>query len=134
MFAIRSAAIAAVFSMLAVVARAEGIVHKLAVQVDENDPAVMNLAFNNARNVRSYYETKGEKVQIEIVAYEPGLNMLVAEKSPVEERISARENTPRGMVKKAGKDVPLMSEAAMVPSGVVRLMKLRTEGYAYVRP
>src|SRR5690606_36565347 len=76
MFAIRSAAIAAVFSMLAVVARAEGIVHKLAVQVDENDPAVMNLAFNNARNVRSYYETKGEKVQIEIVAYEPGLNML----------------------------------------------------------
>ena len=38
------------------------------------------------------------------------------------------------MIKKAGKDVPLMSEATMVPSGVVRLMELQADGYAYVRP
>lgn len=146
MFVIRSAAIAAAFSMLTIAAQAEEVVHKLAIHVDQNDPAVMNLALNNAENVRHYYEAKGEKVQIEIVAYGPGLNMLVAGESPVEERISAMslespeitfaacENTHRNMVKKAGKDVPLMSEAVMVPSGVVRLMELQAEGYAYIRP
>ena len=106
----------------------------------------MNLALNNAQNVKQYYTAKGETVAIEIVAYGPGLNMYVAEASPVKERISAMalespeitfaacENTHRGMVKKAGKDVPLMSEATMVPSGVVRLMELQADGYAYVRP
>ena len=145
MFAVRTAAFAAALSILSIVAHAEEVVHKLAIQVDENDPAVMNLALNNAQNVKDHYEAKGEKVAIEIVAYGPGLNMYIAE-SPVKDRISAMsmespeitfaacENTHRGMVKKAGKDVPLLSEATMVPSGVVRLMELQADGYAYVRP
>ena len=145
MFAIRSAAIAAILSIMSIVAHADEAAHKLAIHVDENDPAVMNLALNNAQNVKDHYEAKGEKVAIEIVAYGPGLNMYVAE-SPVKDRISAMsmespeitfaacENTHRGMVKKAGKDVPLLSEATMVPSGVVRLMELQADGYAYVRP
>ena len=145
MFAIRSAAIAAILSILSIVAHADETAHKLAIHVDENDPAVMNLALNNAQNVKDHYEAKGEKVAIEIVAYGPGINMYVAE-SPVKDRISAMsmespeitfaacENTHRGMVKKAGKDVPLLSEATMVPSGVVRLMELQADGYAYVRP
>ena len=145
MLAIRSAAIAAILSILSIVAQADEAAHKLAIHVDENDPAVMNLALNNAQNVKDYYEAKGEKVAIEIVAYGPGLNMYVAE-SPVKDRISAIsmespeitfaacENTHRGMVKKAGRDVPLIDEATMVPSGVVRLMELQADGYAYVRP
>ena len=146
MFAVRTTAFAAVLSILTIAAHAEEVVHKLAIQVDENDPAVMNLALNNAENVKQFYEAKGEKVAIEIVAYGPGLNMYVADKSPVKDRIStmsmespeitfaACENTHRGMVKKAGKDVPLIDEATMVPSGVVRLMELQADGYAYVRP
>ena len=145
MLAIRSAAIAAILSILSIVAQADETAHKLAIHVDQNDPAVMNLALNNAQNVKDYYEAKGEKVTIEIVAYGPGLNMYVAE-SPVKDRISAMsmespeitfaacENTHRGMVKKAGKDVALIDEATMVPSGVVRLMELQADGYAYVRP
>jgi len=47
--------------------------HKLVIQVSENDPAVWNLALNNAENVQ---EALGkDKVDIEIVAYGPGLNM-----------------------------------------------------------
>ena len=145
MFAIRSAAIAAILSIMSIVAHADEAAHKLAIHVDENDPAVMNLALNNAQNVKDHYEAKGEKVAIEIVAYGPGLNMYIAE-SPVKDRISAMsmespeitfaacENTHRGMVKKAGKDVPLLSEATMVPAGLVRLMELQADGYAYVRP
>ena len=143
---LRAAAFAAALCVVSVVAQAQETVHKLAIQVDENDPHVMNLALNNAQNVKNHYEAKGEDVAIEIVAYGPGLNMFVAATSPVKDRISAMslespqitfsacENTHRGMVKKAGKDVPLLSEATMVPSGVVRLMELQEDGYAYVRP
>jgi intracellular sulfur oxidation DsrE/DsrF family protein len=38
------------------------------------------------------------------------------------------------MEAKSGQPVPLMSEAVVVPSGVVRLIELQEEGYAYVRP
>jgi hypothetical protein len=37
-------------------------VHKLAIQVAENNPHLMNLALNNARNVVEYYKAKGEEV------------------------------------------------------------------------
>ena len=120
--------------------------HYLAIHVDENDPQVMNMALNNAQNVEAYYKEKGDDVVIEIVAYGPGLNMYVPGKSPVEDRISAMSlemdnltfaacgNTLAGMSKKAGHDITLMDEAAVVPSGVVRLIELQEQGYAYVRP
>ena len=49
----------------------------------------MNIALNNAQNVTKYYEAKGEKVKIEIVAYGPGLHMYRADTSPVKTRIAA---------------------------------------------
>jgi intracellular sulfur oxidation DsrE/DsrF family protein len=106
----------------------------------------MNMTLNNVKNVRKYYDSKGEKVTIEVVAYGPGLMMLVEGKSPVKERIAAMSleisdlkfsacgNTHRAMNKKAGKNVELVSEAEMVQSGVVRLVELQEDGYAYVRP
>ncbi len=125
---------------------AEGVKHYVAIHVDQNDPKVMNMALNNAVNVTNYYESKGDTVEIELVAYGPGLNMFVQGKSPVADRISvlslqldnlsfsACGNTHRKMIEKTGGDVPLMSEATVVPSGVVRLIELQEQGYAYVRP
>ena len=121
-------------------------VHYIAVHVDQNDKRVMNMALNNVANVKKYYETRGEKVVIEVVAYGPGLHMLRADTSPVKDRIakmsleidnlkfSACGNTHRKMSAKAGKKVQILSEAKMVPSGVVRLIELQEKGYAYVRP
>ena len=125
---------------------AEGVKHFVAIHVDQNDPKVMNMALNNAVNVTNYYESKGDTVEIELVAYGPGLNMFVQGKSPVADRISvlslqlenlsfsACGNTHRKMIEKTGGDVPLMSEATVVPSGVVRLIELQEQGFAYVRP
>jgi intracellular sulfur oxidation DsrE/DsrF family protein len=109
-------------------------------------PQVMNMVLNNARNVASYYESQGDKAVIEIVAYGPGLNMYIPGKSPVADRISTMSleldglsfsacgNTHRKMSEKAGQEVVLMDEAGIVPSGVVRLIELQRQGYAYVRP
>ncbi|TCD16116.1 hypothetical protein [Oricola cellulosilytica] len=137
------AAVAAVLMTMSGALAAEP--HKLALHVDQNDPAVMNLALNNAQNVKAYYDAKGEEVMIEIVAYGPGLKMYT-EDSPVKDRISAMSlemenmqfsacgNTHAAMSKKAGKEVPLLPETVMVQSGVVRLMELQEQGWSYVRP
>ena len=60
--------------------------HRIAIQVDQNDPALMNLVLNNVSNLTEYYHSKGEQVQIEVVAYGPGLNMFRDDKSPVKDR------------------------------------------------
>jgi uncharacterized protein len=120
--------------------------HRLAIQVNQNDKAVMDLALNNAKNVIDYYKQKGETVAVEIVTYGPGLHMLRADTSPVKERIApmslenpnlafiACGNTQANQSKAEGKSVTLISEAKVVPSGVVRLMELQKQGYAYIRP
>ncbi len=125
---------------------AAAAVHKLAIHVDDNDPGRMNMALNNAQNARNHYAAKGEDILIEIVTYGPGLAMLRKDTSPVADRISvmaledptmvftACGNTHAAMSKKAGSPVELISEATLAPSGVVRLMELQQEGYAYLRP
>ena len=122
------------------------IQNKVAIQVDQNDKAIMDLALNNARNIIDYYKSTGETVAVEIVTYGPGLHMLRSDTSPVKERIApmalehpaltfvACGNTQANQSKAEGKPVPLMSEAKIMPSGVVRLMELQERGYAYIRP
>lgn len=130
----------------AVATHEDAKVHHLAIQIDSNDPALMNLVLNNAANATEYYSAKGEEVEIEIVAYGPGLHMLRNDTSPVKERVhsfgksmpnvtfSACDNTIGAMRKKEGKDIPLLPEANVVPAGVVRLMELQEQGWTYVRP
>ena len=120
--------------------------HKVAIQVSQNDKAQMDLALNNAKNVIEYYKGKGEPVDIEIVTYGPGLHMLRADTSPVKDRIApmalehpnvkfiACANTQANQSKAEGKPVTLISEATVMPSGVIRLMELQSQGYAYIRP
>jgi len=48
---------------------ADGKPHRIAIQIDQNDPQVMNLVLNNATNVIEYYRGKNEDVDVEIVAY-----------------------------------------------------------------
>jgi intracellular sulfur oxidation DsrE/DsrF family protein len=120
--------------------------HRLAVQVDVNDPATMNLALNNVSNVAQHYSEIGQKVEIEVVAFGPGLHMLRDDTSPVKARIksmsetmpeiifSACGNTRENMTKVEAKDIPLISQAKVTKSGVVRLMELQERGWSYLRP
>jgi intracellular sulfur oxidation DsrE/DsrF family protein len=120
--------------------------HRLVLQVDSNDPAMMKLALNNATNVEQYYRERGERVLIEIVAFGPGLDMLRDDTSPVKDRIKAIAqktpsisfmacgNTMENMQKAEDKAIPLVPQATPVPSGVVRVMELQEQGWTYVRP
>jgi len=114
--------------------------HRLSVQVDVNDPAVMSLALNDVSNVAQHYGEIGQKVEIEVIAFGPGLHMLRDGTSPVKARIqsmsetmphlafSACGNTRESMTRGEAKDIPLISQARVVKAGVVRLMELQERG------
>lgn len=124
----------------------EAKAHRLVLQVNTNDPATMNLALNNAQNVAQYYKDLGEKVEIEVVTFGPGLNMLREDTSPVKARIKSIAastpgivfrgcaNTQENMTKAENKEITLIPEVSMVKSGVVRVMELQEQGWTYVRP
>jgi hypothetical protein len=112
--------------------------HKVVFQVSDNDPAKWNLALNNARNVQA--DLGKDKVDVEIVAYGPGLAMLKAD-SKVAARLAqaldnnvglmACENTMRNTkVQKSD----MYGGISYVDAGVVHIMKRQREGWAYVRP
>jgi uncharacterized protein len=122
--------------------------HRIVIQVDQNDADVMNLALNNARNLLEFYRAKNEDIDVEIVAYGPGLHMLRDDTSPVKDRIkelaevsfpskiafSACNNTKQGMEKREGHPITIIPQATIVPAGVVRIMELEEQGYSYVKP
>ncbi len=127
---------------------ADGKPHRVTIQIDQNDPQIMNLVLNNATNVIEYYRAKNEDVDLDVVAYGPGLHMLRADTSPVKDRIkrlrdmvfpgkiqfSACNHTKQGMEKTEGHAISMLPEATIVPSGVVHLMELQEQGWSYVKP
>jgi intracellular sulfur oxidation DsrE/DsrF family protein len=112
--------------------------YKVVLQVSDADPAKWNLALNNARNIQQ--DLGNGKVEIEIVAYGPGLAMLKAD-SKVADRLGqaldnsigllACENTMRNT--KVTKE-QMYSGISYVDAGVVHIMKRQREGWAYIRP
>lgn len=144
-------AIAAIFMTMTIASSgfaADAKPHRVAIQVNQNDPAVMNLALNNATNIMEEYKSKGETVEIQLVTYGPGLNMLRDDTSPVKDRLkqikdasfpskithAACNNTKQGMEKREGKSITIVPEAELVPSGAVTLIQLQEQGWSYLKP
>jgi intracellular sulfur oxidation DsrE/DsrF family protein len=111
---------------------------KMVIQVSTNDPATWNLALNNASNIQK--DVGKDNVDLEIVAYGPGINMLKAE-SEVANRINdavesgVQVNACQNTMRKAKLSKEDMNtKVGYVPSGVVEIMQRQQQGYAYLRP
>jgi intracellular sulfur oxidation DsrE/DsrF family protein len=111
---------------------------KVVFQVSDADPAKWNLALNNARNVQQ--DLGAANVDIEVVAYGPGLGMLKLESTVANRvrdamatgvKIVACENT---MTNQKVTKADMLPSLGYVPAGVVQLMQRQREGYAYIRP
>jgi intracellular sulfur oxidation DsrE/DsrF family protein len=120
-------------------------VHRVVVQVTQNDPAVMNMALNNVENLVNYFHDKGEKIEVEVVAYGAGLNMRRSDTSPVKDRLatlagnksitfSGCGNTLSKQSASENKQISLVPEAHIVSAGIARVVELQEEGWTYVRP
>lgn len=140
-----TSAIAAMMIFGAYTASADdmGAENKVVIQVSSGNPADQTLALNNAVNVQKSF-APGE-VAIEVVAYGPGLSILTKDpKNKEAQRVaslaksditfSACGNTMKGIEKKTGKKPVLIDGVKVVPAGVVRIMELEKQGYAYIRP
>lgn len=128
--------------------RAEGAkhTHRIAIQVNGDDPASMNRTLNNMENLYAHYAAAGEPVEIRVIAFGPGLQLLRDDLSPVKDRLvrlksahpgltyAACANTKRSLEKTEGKPVPIVSSAELVPSGVVEIVRLQEKGWTYLRP
>jgi intracellular sulfur oxidation DsrE/DsrF family protein len=112
--------------------------HRVIFQVSDNDPARWNLALNNARNVQT--DLGARNVQIEIVVYGPGINMLKAE-SAVAGGLAAALDTNVGLIacentmqnNKVARD-EMYGGIKYVQAGVTHIMRRQGEGWAYIRP
>ena len=107
-------------------------------QVSDNDPGKWNLALNNARNVQA--DLGKENVQIEIIAYGPGLEMLKAE-SKVADRLAGALDDSVGLIACENTmnntkvtRAQMYEGIAYVQAGVTHIMKRQREGWAYIRP
>mgnify|MGYP000262281419 CR=1 FL=1 len=111
---------------------------KLVIQVSDADPKKWALALNNAANVQE--DVGKDNVDIELVAYGPGLAMLKLDsevggrvKTAQEDgvKVVACENT---MHKQKLTRDDMLPNLGYVKAGVVELMSKQAEGYSYIRP
>ncbi len=131
----------AAMNQTAIAADAGAAKHKLVIQVSTDDARTQKIALNNAVNVQKEYGI--DNVDVEIVAYGPGLGLLT-QKSPEAKRIqslamqnirfSACGNTMSAIKRKTGQNPQLVDGVKVVPAGVGRIMELQEQGYAYIRP
>jgi uncharacterized protein len=119
-------------------AQPDAAMNKVVFQVSDNDPAKWNLALNNAKNIQK--DLGAGNVEVEIVAYGPGIGMLKAESvtsTRVNEatqagvKVVACQNT---MAAQKLSTADMNSAIGYVPAGVVEIMKRQQQGWAYIRP
>lgn len=130
----------------ATAARAEHTAHKLAIQISDADPEKMRGVLDVAANVSRHYSERGEEVEIQVIAFNAGLQMLRADTSPVTERLAtfrksmvnvefkACGNTIDTLARNEGKPIPLLPDVEVVQTGVATLMELAEHGWTIVRP
>lgn len=118
---------------------------QVAIHVEDDDPDRMNTALRDAENIEEFYAARDEAVKIEFVTSGPGLAMLRADISPVSARIArmradhdnltftACASSVRIAEGRLGRAITLLPDTVVVPSGLVRLIELRREGYSYLR-
>lgn len=115
--------------------------YKYVLHISDMDPSKQELILNNAANLLEAYPPG--QVEVEIVAYGPGLRLMFAENTNAQRvdslsqsgvKFAACGNTLKGMTKLLGKEPKLNPTAKVVPGGIVRIGELVKQGYIYIKP
>lgn len=117
-------------------------IHRIVVQVNEDNPQLWNLLLNNIGNLIGAMGK--EHVDIKIVAYGPGINMFRKDRSSVLDRLHSLKtaagpsvgftvcsNTMKAMQVEKAEITELVED--LYP-GIVRIVELQEKGYVYLRP
>ena len=114
---------------------------RIVLQISDPNPFKQTLVLNVANNLIKHYGQ--DKVDVEIVAFGPGLRLMFKENvnsgriqglTDNGVTFSACENTIKGMTKKLGHAPELNSNAVPVSAGVVRIIELQNQGFKLIKP
>ena len=114
---------------------------RIVLQISDPDPFKQTLVLNVATNLIKHYGP--DKVDIEIVAFGPGLRLLFKDNINTKRiqgltssgvTFAACKNTIAGMSKKLGHAPELNSNAVPVSAGVVRIIDLENQGFKLIKP
>jgi len=115
---------------------------RIVLQISDPNPFKQTLVLNVANNLIKAYGGP-EKIDIEIVAFGPGLRLLFEENANTSRiqsladngvRFAACSNTINNMSKNIGKKPALNPKSIVVSAGVVRIIELVDEGYMLIKP
>jgi intracellular sulfur oxidation DsrE/DsrF family protein len=115
--------------------------HKFVLQISDMDPSKQTLVLNVANNILKAYGT--DQVDIEIVAFGPGLRLLFEDNSNTGRidglansgvRFFACQNTINNMSNILGTPVKVNSHASSGKGGIVRIKELVDQGYMLAKP
>jgi len=115
---------------------------KVVLQISDDDSTKQTLVLNVASNLIKYYGP--DKVDVEIVAFGPGLRLLFEENANAGRidnlatgsgvRFSACDNTTRKVTEALGHPPKFNAHAGHVDAGVVRILELVAQGYTLIKP
>ncbi|WP_291097383.1 MULTISPECIES: DsrE family protein [unclassified Flavobacterium] len=111
--------------------------HRVVFQMNSNDPESQKALMNNLQNLKKAW---GANVEIEVVTFGPGIELVMTEKSAAAEGIAemikngvifvACENT---MAKKNITKEELIENVGTVPSGVAEVIIKQEQGWSYIK-
>lgn len=114
--------------------------HHIVLQETESDLQRQTLLLNVTGNLLKAY---GDNVDIEVVAFGPGITLLFANNEHAKRieslsqqgvRFSACMNALKNATERLGHEPALNPVAKKVPAGIVRVIELVDAGYILVRP
>lgn len=114
---------------------------RIVLQISDSDPFKQTLVLNVANNLIKHYGT--DQVDIEIVAFGPGLRLLFKQNANVGRidgltssgvQFSACENTIANVTRQLGHAPEINPAAQHVSAGVVRIIDLVGQGYQLIKP
>lgn len=124
------------FNLAQAQSQVQSVKTRVVIQVSDSDPAKWNLALNNTKNLQ---QDLGNDVEIEIVAYGPGIGMLkldstvanrITELTKSGVQVSACANTMKNQ--QISKE-DILPTVGIVKAGVVEIVKRQQEGWAYLQ-
>lgn len=116
--------------------------HHIVLQISDYNPKKQTLVLNVAQNLAQYYGA--DKVDLEVVAFGPGLRLLlnnnVNRRRIIELannfgiKFDACHNTLMNFRKRLGYTPKLNPDALVVPAGAARIVELERHGYTLLKP
>lgn len=114
---------------------------RIVLQISDSDPGKQTLVLNVANNLIKHYGP--DKVELEVVAFGPGLRLLFAGNENSQRvqglvsngvKFAACQNTLNGFTKELGFTPELNKDAKLVPAGIVEIIERSKGGFTLVKP